>query len=79
MLDIIQKHPEEILFVRVAPHQIDLFNKFLEAYSHLAFVTTLDPVEGTVAVWVTADTKPAVQKILSKLPVSCQICEAGAS
>ncbi len=57
----------ELVFVRVEPGRIDWFNKIIEGYDNLALVSTLDPGEGRLCCWVTADMKPILLKLLSKL------------
>lgn len=61
-------YPEEVSYYQIAPKDIDLFNKIIEAYDHLGLVTTLDPKAAKVAVWTTKDTKPLLLKLIRKLP-----------
>ncbi len=61
-------YPEEVSYYRIAPKDIDLFNKIIEAYGHLGLVTTLDPKAAKVAVWTTKDTRPLLLKLIRKLP-----------
>ncbi len=67
-LEIMAKHPEEMVYVQVNPKDIDLFNKIMEAYDNTALVTTVEAEQGRLALWVTADTKEAVCKIIKKMP-----------
>ena len=57
----------ELVHVRVEPSRIDWFNKIIEGYDNLALVSTLEAAEGRLCCWVTADTKPILLKLLSKL------------
>ena len=57
----------ELVHVRVEASRIDWFNKIIEGYDNLALVSTLDPSEGRLCCWVTADTKTILLKLLSKM------------
>lgn len=57
----------ELVLVRVEPGRIDWFNKIIEGYDNLALVSTLNPCEGRLCCWVTADMKPILLKLTSKL------------
>jgi len=63
----------ERLMVRVAPKNIDLLNKFLEAYGHLALVTTQDNKTGRLCLWVTPDERPVLLKVLKYLPLAIEL------
>lgn len=73
--EIIATHSEEILKIKVKPKDIDLLNKFIEAYDNSAIVTTLDAKDGLLVLWVTADTVKDVRKILKYIPVNVEILE----
>lgn len=64
-----QRFPDEVVRVNVAPDKIDYFNKIIEAYDNLAIVSTLDAEKGELICWTTADGKPILLKLLSKLPL----------
>ena len=70
-MEIPESYSAEHIWVRVKPKEIDIFNKFIEAYDNLALVTTVDAKAGVLVLWVTPDTKAAVLKIMQKLP--CQV------
>lgn len=57
----------ELVHVRVEPSRIDWFNKIIEGYDNLALVSTLDAREGRLCCWVTADMRPVLEKLLSKM------------
>lgn len=63
----------DILHVQIEPPKIDLFNKIVEAYDHLALVSTLDASKGHLILWVTPDTRKDVLKLLSKLPFPTKV------
>lgn len=63
------------LLVRIAPEDIDLFNKIIEAYDNLCLVTALDSARGELLLRLTPDTRPDLLKILKHLPFSVEICE----
>jgi len=63
----------DIIWLKVPTSQIDIFNKFIEAYDNLAVVTTFDVQEGILALWVTPDTKNAALKIIRYLPCQVQL------
>jgi hypothetical protein len=73
--DMLRRHAEELVCVRVQPEQIDIFNKIVEAYDNLAIVSTVSAAEGTLACWVTADMRPILLKLLGKMPVKTEILE----
>jgi len=59
--------------VVVASENIDVFNKIIEAYDNLALVTTVNPEEGRLIVWVTPDTRSDVIKILQHMPFPVEV------
>lgn len=63
----------DILEVQIEPAKIDLFNKIIEAYNHLALVSTLDATRGHLVLWTTQDTRKDVLKLLSKLPFPIKV------
>ena len=73
--EIMLAHLEEMIFVRVEPQEIDLFNKLMEAYDHMALVTTVEAGKGILGLWVTPDTKSAVLKIITKLSCAVQLLD----
>lgn len=58
----------EMLVCRVAPRDIDLFNKLLEGYDNLAYVTTVDPGLGRMALRFAAAARKDILAILHCLP-----------
>ena len=66
---LMQEHPEEVMYFQVAPKDIDVFNKIVEAYDNVAIVSTVDPKAAKLGLWTTADTKPVLLKLIKKLPV----------
>ena len=58
----------EFLLCRVAPRDIDLFNKLLEGYDNLAYVTTADAGSGRVARRFAATARKDLLAILHCLP-----------
>ena len=66
---IISAHHEEVLYFRVNPKDIDVFNKIIEAYDNLAIVSTVDPKVAKLCLWVTEDNKPILLKLIKKMPV----------
>ena len=67
--DILARHPEDVLYYKLEPKDIDVFNKIVEAYDNVALVSTVDPKIAKVALWATADTKGVLLKLLKKMPV----------
>lgn len=65
--DMPNRYPEEVVRVWVSPEDIDKFNKIIEAYDNLAIVSTLNVGEGELICWTTADCRPILLKLLSKL------------
>lgn len=70
-------HPEEIIYVSMASSNIDRFNKIIEAYDNQALVSTLDADQGRVILWVTADTRPTVLKLIGKMPFPVELLYSG--
>lgn len=66
---LMAEHPDEVLYFRVEPKDIDIFNKIIEAYDNIAIVSTVDPKAAKLGVWVTEDTKPVLLKLIRKMPV----------
>ena len=58
----------EMLLCRVAPRDIDLFNKLLEGYDNLAYVTTVDAGIGRMALRFAATARKDLLAILHCLP-----------
>ena len=56
-MEISEKYSDEHIYVQVKPENIDIFNKFIEAYDNIALVTTVDAQIGKLVLWVTPDTK----------------------
>lgn len=69
------RFPAEVVRVQLPPDKIDYFNKIIEAYDNLAIVSTLDAEQGELICWTTADGKPTLLKLLSKLPLKLVIHE----
>ena len=59
---------EEMLVCRVAPTDIDLFNKLLEGYDNLAYVTTVDAGVGRMALRFAATARKDLLAVLHCLP-----------
>ncbi|MBR2783492.1 MAG: DUF4911 domain-containing protein [Firmicutes bacterium] len=58
----------EMLVCRVAPDDIDLFNKLLEGYDNLAYVTTVDAGVGRMVLRFAAAARKDLLAILHCLP-----------
>lgn len=67
--DMPERYPNEVVRVQVAPEKIDQFNKIIEAYDNLAIVSTVDAAKGELICWTTADGRPVLLKLLSKLKI----------
>lgn len=63
----------ELLVCRVAPNDIDLFNKLLEGYDNLALVTTLDSSLGRMALRFAAAAKKDLLAVIHCLPIPVAI------
>ena len=72
-MQLIQNHAAEHIYVQVAPVEIDLFNKFIEAYDNTALVTTVNAASGELVLWVTPDTRDLVLKLITKLPCTVKL------
>lgn len=73
--DMPQRYPNEVVRVRVLPENIDRFNKIIEAYDNLAIVSTVDAAKGELICWTTADGRPILLKLLSKLKIVQEVAE----
>ncbi len=71
--EMLARHAGELVYVRLEPARIDWFNKIIEGYDNLAMVSTIeresDQNSGLLACWATADTRPLLLKLLSKLHI----------
>ena len=63
----------ETIMLRVEPRDIDLFNKLLEGYDNLAFVTTVDAGVGRLALRVAESARKDIMAILHCLPIPVAI------
>lgn len=70
---MVERYPNEVVRVRVAPEQIDRFNKIIEAYDNLAIVSTIDAGRGELVCWTTEDSRPILLKLLSKTRMNIEI------
>lgn len=70
---MVERYPNEVVRVRVAPEQIDRFNKIIEAYDNLAIVSTIDAGRGELVCWTTEDSRPILMKLLSKMRMNIEI------
>lgn len=61
------------LFCRVAPAQLDLFHKLLEGYDHLAYITTVDPALGRLALYYSPQAEKDLLAVLRHLPLPLAI------
>lgn len=66
---LMAENQNEVLYFRVEPKDIDIFNKIIEAYDNIAIVSTVDPKAAKLGVWVTEDTRPVLLKLIKKMPV----------
>ena len=69
------KEEGALLFCRMAPADIDLFNKLLEGYDNLAFVTTVDAALGRVALRYARNAEKDLRAVLRYLPFPVRIEE----
>lgn len=60
---------------KVAPENIDMLTKIIEAYDHLGIVSTLDNKEGRIIIRGTADTLRELEMILAFMPFVFEITE----
>ena len=58
---------------RVAPQDIDMLTKIIEAYEHVGIVSTLDSHRGLVVIRCTKDTAAELRIILANLPFAFTI------
>lgn len=72
-MEVAEKYAAEHVYVQVAPADIDIFNKFIEAYDNIALVTTLNAASGELVLWVTPNTKDTVLKLITKLPCAVKL------
>lgn len=75
MESIIAAYPEEVLYFRVNPKDIDVFNKIIEAYDNLAIVSTVEPKTAKLCLWVTENNKPVLLKLIKKMPIKVMLWE----
>lgn len=61
------------IYAIVSPDKIDLLTKLIEAYDHLAVVSTLDRSRGLVIMRSTADNYNDLEEILINLPFSIEV------
>ncbi|MDD2568351.1 MAG: DUF4911 domain-containing protein [Clostridia bacterium] len=72
-MEIDNKYASEHIYVQVKPADIDIFNKFIEAYDNMALVTTVNASSGELVLWVTPDTRSTVLKLITKLPCKVKL------
>ncbi len=58
---------------RVAPENIDMLTKIIEAYEHIGIVSTLDNQTGRIIIRGTEDTVAELKIILANLPFPFEI------
>ncbi len=63
----------ELISVQVEPRDIDLFNKLIEGYDHMALVTTIDPSLGKLVLRVARHAKADIMAILHCLPIPVSV------
>lgn len=56
------------VYAIVTPDKIDILTKLIEAYDHLAVVSTLDRSRGLVVMRTTEDSYNELKEILANLP-----------
>ncbi len=61
------------LYAIVSPDKIDILTKLIEAYDHLAVVSTLDRLRGLVIMRSTEDNYNDLQEILTNLPFPIEV------
>ncbi|HPF44469.1 MAG TPA: DUF4911 domain-containing protein [Syntrophomonadaceae bacterium] len=59
----------------VAPENIDMLTKIIEAYEHIGIVSTLDNQTGRIIIRGTEDTVAELKIILANLPFAFEIVE----
>jgi len=57
----------------VSPDKIDLLTKIIEAYDHLAVVSTLDRSRGLVIMRATEDSCNELEEVLTNLPFPIEL------
>jgi hypothetical protein len=63
------------IFARLAPENIDMLSKIIEAYEYLGIVSTLERDIGMVLIRATEDTYADLMEILSYLPFPLEIVQ----
>lgn len=63
------------LMVQVAPRDIDMLTKIIEAYEHLGVVSTVDRASGLVRIRGTEDTIPELLAILKHVAFTVEILD----
>jgi len=61
------------LYAIVSPDKIDILTKLIEAYDHLAVVSTLDRSRGLVIMRTTGDSYNELEEILANLPFPIEV------
>lgn len=61
------------LYAIVKPEKIDILTKLIEAYDHLAVVSTLDRSRGLVIMRATEDSCRELEEILAHLPFPIEV------
>ena len=61
------------LYAIVTPDKIDILTKLIEAYDHLAVVSTLDRSRGLVVMRATEDSYNELEEILANLPFPIEV------
>ena len=56
------------IVLQIKPEDIDFLTRIIEGYDGLGIVSTIDPGQGLVVVWVTPDTQDEVTHILHFFP-----------
>jgi len=59
----------------VAPENMDMLTKIIEAYEHIGIVSTLDNQTGRIIIRGTEDTVAELKIILANLPFAFEIVE----
>lgn len=61
------------LYAIITPDKIDILTKIIEAYDHLAVVSTLDRSRGLVMLRTTEETYKELEEILANLPFPIEV------
>lgn len=61
------------IYAIVSPDKIDLLTKIIEAYDHLAIVSTLDRSQGLVIMRATKDSYNELEEVLANLPFPIEL------